>query len=419
MTQARARTSPPGAATEIVARQYSEWMYPKPVTDLEEDAARGNRPVLSPVHDAAFIWPEREAPERPRVLVAGCGTNQAARVAYDAPNAEVLGVDISEPSLAHEKFLAEKHGLANLTLQLCDLHDLPALDRQFDLIYCTGVLHHLAEPAAGLRALKSVLAADGVAALMVYGYYGRIGVYMMQDVFRRLGLGQDKASVELVRGTIAALPQTHPVQAYVQKVDDMSYDAGVVDSFLHPVDRAYTVEGVLNFLAAGGMQLQAWTAPQAYYLETNQSPRALKDKVNALPEREQWIVAEQLACPNKHTFLARHAEADAAAFVPDFDSAHVGDFVPVWRHGVTPKTPRPHDPTHLVLHRDRQQAGLAPDGARLARHVDGTCSVRDCWEMAQADGGTPLDWEAWVRVFFRRMWRLGFMSFRLPPPDAA
>ena len=29
------------------------------------------------------------------------------------------------------------------------------LDHQFDLIVCPGVLHHLVDPAAGLRALRS------------------------------------------------------------------------------------------------------------------------------------------------------------------------------------------------------------------------------------------------------------------------
>jgi SAM-dependent methyltransferase len=45
------------------------------------------------------------------ILIAGCGTNQAAVSAYRNPGAKVVGIDISQPSLDHQQYLKDKHGL--------------------------------------------------------------------------------------------------------------------------------------------------------------------------------------------------------------------------------------------------------------------------------------------------------------------
>ncbi len=73
-------------------------------------------------------------------------------------------------------------------LRQLPLESVAELDRTFDKIVCTGVLHHLSDPEAGLRSLRSVLKADGAMHLMVYAAYGRTGVAMMQEYCRRLGI---------------------------------------------------------------------------------------------------------------------------------------------------------------------------------------------------------------------------------------
>ncbi len=77
-----------------------------------------------------------------------------------------------------------------------------ARDRRFDQIVCTGVLHHLADPTPGSRALRDVLEPDGAMHLMVYAPYGRTGVYMLQEFCRRVGID---ATDEGIRDLVAAL----------------------------------------------------------------------------------------------------------------------------------------------------------------------------------------------------------------------
>ena len=48
---------------------------------------------------------------------------------------------------------------------------------------------------------------------MLYGYYFRFGVYMMQEAFRLAKLEQDEHGMNVVKQTIAAFPAWHHVKA--------------------------------------------------------------------------------------------------------------------------------------------------------------------------------------------------------------
>jgi hypothetical protein len=74
---------------------------------------------------------------------------------------------------------------------------------------------------------------------MVYGRCARSGVYLLQELFGLMGLGQTEADVQLVREVLGALPPEHPAQSYVRRAGlDLSSPNGVVDTFLHKRDRA-------------------------------------------------------------------------------------------------------------------------------------------------------------------------------------
>jgi len=192
--------------SEIVARQYEAWVYPKPVEDLAEALATGGYwDLTDPAYFRRKLWPRKIEPDDLSILVAGCGTNQAAHYAFTNPNSQVLGIDISTTSLEHEAYLKQKHQLDNLNLLHMSLGQIGSLGRSFDLIVSTGVLHHLPDAGAGLRSLRDVLRPHGVMSLMVYGRYPRVGVYMMQEAFRMLGLKQDAEGIGMVKQAINAL----------------------------------------------------------------------------------------------------------------------------------------------------------------------------------------------------------------------
>ena len=134
------------------------------------------------------MWPtERLRPAR-QILVAGCGTSQAARCALREPDARVTAIDISETSLQHTRELKDRYRLDNLELRQLSILDVQELGQNFDQIVCTGVLHHFADPDLGLQALRKVLTTRGAMQVMVYASYGRTGIYMIQAYCRLLGI---------------------------------------------------------------------------------------------------------------------------------------------------------------------------------------------------------------------------------------
>ena len=221
-----------------VRQQYERWIYPEPIEDLETWIAGGAFSVGDAKECGDIFWPTTGYREGMDILIAGCGANQAARYAMQHPTARVTGIDLSETSLAHEEKLKAKHGLDNLTLRQMRLEEVAELGETYDFIASSGVLHHLPDPVAGLKALGGVLNRDGVIFAMVYGRYGRAPVYMMQDLFRTVGLtAQTEEDVALVKATIQLLPKEHPLHTYAKRSSDMKFDAGLVDLFLHRQDR--------------------------------------------------------------------------------------------------------------------------------------------------------------------------------------
>ncbi|MBM3538611.1 MAG: hypothetical protein FJX55_12350 [Alphaproteobacteria bacterium] len=66
------------ALTDDVARQYEQWVYPRPSFDLRELGAR-QRSSANPALQHLAFWPDRDYPQGLQILVAGCGANHTNR----------------------------------------------------------------------------------------------------------------------------------------------------------------------------------------------------------------------------------------------------------------------------------------------------------------------------------------------------
>ncbi|MFY9884883.1 MAG: class I SAM-dependent methyltransferase, partial [Candidatus Cybelea sp.] len=242
---------------------YESHPYPPPTDDL--DAYRSRWDHARRRAESHLLWPGESYRDNRSILVAGCGTTQAAHYAARWPHARVVGIDVSARSIACTQELKAKHGLDNLEVHRLSVERAGELAQTFDHVVCTGVLHHLPDPDAGLRALHDVLAPTGALHLMVYAPYGRAGVYMLQDYCRRLGIGWTEAEIRDLAASLKALPPDHPIVSLLRKSPDFANPAGIADALLHPQDRSYSVPQLFDFLGRAEFVFGRWIR-QAPYL---------------------------------------------------------------------------------------------------------------------------------------------------------
>jgi SAM-dependent methyltransferase len=140
-------------------------------------------------------------------------------------------------AIAEHNRLKRERSLDNLEVRQLDLRQSPNQGRTFDLIFSTGVLHHLEQTEEGLRALAAVLDHRGAMIVMLYGSVARVGVYLLQDAFKRMGLVADQEGVELARRMLSDLPKHQFFHWYSLNAPDLKSDAGLVDTLLNAQDR--------------------------------------------------------------------------------------------------------------------------------------------------------------------------------------
>src|SRR5215471_6555380 len=211
MSQQEEQHSPSPRVGAEVQDFYERYPYPRPIDSLEKYRLLGQDRQKRRV-DYHLFWPVRPYREDLSILIAGCGTSQAAKHALRWPAARVTGIDFSATSVRCTEELKQKYNLNNLQVRQLPIDRVDDLRTSFDQIICTGVLHHLADPDAGLSALRSVLKPDGAMHLMVYAPYGRAGIYMLQEFCRRIGIHANDEEIRNLIAALTVLPPGHPLE---------------------------------------------------------------------------------------------------------------------------------------------------------------------------------------------------------------
>lgn len=105
------------------------------------------------------------------VLDAGCGTGEYA-LWFAAEGARVTAIDLSEGSLAEARSFADRRGMDGVRFEQRSVLDTGFEEDSFDLVYCTGVLHHTPAPFRGFRELRRVLRPGGKILVSLYNSAG-------------------------------------------------------------------------------------------------------------------------------------------------------------------------------------------------------------------------------------------------------
>ena len=305
-----------------VRAQYEA--YPYPVRDPADERERlitGSPSHLLEINHYVFAG-ARDFRRPFRALIAGGGTGDGAimlaqQLAHASAAGQVVYVDVSATARAIAEARAQVRGLDNIRFETRSIEDLDEAGLgTFDYVDCCGVLHHLADPKAGLEALVRVLDDDGGMGLMLYGELGRTGVYPVQELLRRLA-GEDPSAdpLALAQRLVDRLPPTNWLKRNPFVRDHLTGgDAGLYDLLLHGRDRAYRVPEIAALCAAASMRITAFVEPAAYDPDAYLADADLRRRMAGLPWIERCAAAELLAGNMaKHVFYAAKASNGAQA----------------------------------------------------------------------------------------------------------
>jgi SAM-dependent methyltransferase len=385
---------------------YERMPYPAPLTNLDKNLALLKSPERRRIR-SLLMFPGGEPGSRQNILVAGCGTSQAAKVALREPDARVVAIDVSATSLDHQRTLKEKYALENLELHQMSLLNVSSLGHAFDQIICTGVLHHLPDPDEGLCHLREVLTPEGAMQIMVYASYGRAGIYMMQEYCRRLGIEASDQELRALGATLKCLPEDHPLGWMLYRFKDFTHPDALADALLHPQDRAYTVPQLYEWLDRCEMSFGRWLEQAPYLPQCGaiaRTPHA--ERLSALSEPAQHAAAELFrGAITHHSFVAYRNDRAKIAQPVRFMSEQWCNYVPVrlpWTTIVREQLP-PGSVAVLLNPVHKHPDLVLPINTmedRLCAQIDGK---RTFGEIAQ--GYTQKDIAGRVQPFFEKLWQ--------------
>lgn len=291
-----------------VRAQYEDYPYPSRDPQSEKGVIISSHSSSLDCINHYCFGGQRDFSKGIRVLVAGGGTGDCtiflAEQLRHTPS-EIVYLDMSSASMAVAKERARIRKLTNITWAHESILNIPEADMGlFDYITCTGVLHHLDQPSAGLDALKSVLSPSGSMFIMLYGTYGRTAVYQLQDLLRMVNKGFPEISekIQNTKTIMKSIPATNwsRFEHATNMQAELATDIGIYDLLLHTQDRSYTVPELYEFVENSGLQLNKLFnhdhplgdmlfEPKTFIRDTQ-----LASVIKGYPQREQEAIGELL-----------------------------------------------------------------------------------------------------------------------------
>lgn len=269
------------AVSAAVRNQYEENPYPRWVRMQSVfDAA----PLSQTVKE---LFPHAHVPavERPRILVAGCGTGQnAITTALRFEGASVLAVDLSRSSLGYARRKTLELGLKNIEYHQADLLALGALEERFDLVECSGVLHHLADPFEGWRILAALRKPGGLMRVGLYSEAGRRAVTRARELIAARGFAPDAEGIRACRAAI----RRDPSLVQIARNEDFYSMSGCRDLLFHVHEQRFSLPQVEAMLVRLGLRFLGFEFPDSG--ETLQRYRA---RFSDLLQLQNWHRFEQ------------------------------------------------------------------------------------------------------------------------------
>ncbi|MBT9544523.1 MAG: class I SAM-dependent methyltransferase [Candidatus Sericytochromatia bacterium] len=302
--------------TPSVQAQYTACPYPP----LEAGELPHIHPPAATWDFVHYYCSHRHASQEPHILDAGCGTGfSTLKLARANPSAKITAVDLSPSSLklAQQRLKAAGISCENIQFLQGDLTQLNQ-PQTFDYIYCTGVLHHMPDPAAGLAKLKAHLKPRGLMTLMLYNPHARHEIRALQKILH--SLWQNPADLQeglmLCRTLLHGLPEGHPFKRmYSQHLTVITQELGpafahsdafLVDTYLQVCEQEWELSRWWQELDSAGLQILRFFDEASW--EPGQYLKGLPDYYQERNFRERCCLLDPLRRANNYLFVVGHGD---------------------------------------------------------------------------------------------------------------
>ena len=184
----------------------------------------------------------------PEIFIAGCGTGQQSISASSRyKNSKIIAIDLSIKSLAYAKRKTIELGLNNIEYKQGDILNLPKNNKKFDIIECTGVLHHLHKPMTGWEALVDLLKVGGLMLIALYSKNAREDIALIRKEIEDYGIHNDETGMKLFRNKIINSDKPHHRRIVVSQ--DFYSSSDFRDLLFHEQEYHFTLKEIKQCLS--------------------------------------------------------------------------------------------------------------------------------------------------------------------------
>lgn len=255
--------------------------------------------------DAGFITPESlesrikgmfrqfsgDIAKAPKVLVAGCGTGrQAVNCAQRYLDAHVTAFDLSLSSLSYGKRKAREMGIANIDFFHGDILRLNGDQRAYDVIECSGVLHHMDDPVKGWKILLEHLKPGGLMKIGLYSRTARKGIEILQAFIDRKAYEASSTGIRAFRYDVLK-GKDHTLGDTVKNTRDFYSLSACRDLFFHVKEHCYTLPQLKSILASLSLAFLGFESSKDHLISTYKEIFPEDDHCSNL---DNWHLFEQM-----------------------------------------------------------------------------------------------------------------------------
>ena len=222
------------------------------------------------------------------ILIAGCGTGIQILEASRYRNCEITAIDLSNSSICYAKRKVDEYGMKNVDFIEMDLLELKKLNKQFDLIECSGVLHHMKDPTKGLSVLIDSLEANGFLKLGLYSKLARKEILKARQLISEKDIQPSLNEIRIFRDDV--------IKGKIEKINQITnwsdfYSTSMCrDLCFHSQEKCYTLIEIKNILKISKLEFLGFTTSNDIKDKYQRKNKAIK----SLYDLDLWDKFEQL-----------------------------------------------------------------------------------------------------------------------------